>query len=71
MNVRNTTSYGDTPMCQIWYANVKAKMLRAGHESALWERRTDGVIPVYPLNFVHGGYKNGSSLKVFNLYKLA
>ena len=25
MNVRDILPYGDTPMCQIWYANVKPK----------------------------------------------
>ena len=25
MNVRDTLSHGDGPMCQIWLANVKAK----------------------------------------------
>ena len=24
MNVRDTAYHGDRPMCQIWYANVKA-----------------------------------------------
>ena len=33
MNVRDTSSNGDTPMCQIWLANVKPKKLWAGHEN--------------------------------------
>ena len=25
MNIRDTLSHGNTPMCQVWHANVKAK----------------------------------------------
>ena len=27
MNVRDTSSHSDTPMCQIWLVNVKPKMI--------------------------------------------
>ena len=34
MNVCDTSSHGDTLMCEIWLANVKPKKkLQAGHES--------------------------------------
>ena len=26
LNVRDTSSYSDTQICKIWYANVKAKL---------------------------------------------
>ena len=42
MKVRNTSSHGDTPMCQILLANVKPKTLWAGHESAQTDGQTDG-----------------------------
>ena len=32
MNVLDTSSHGDRPMCQIWYVNVKANGLQVGHE---------------------------------------
>ena len=38
MNVRDTTSHGDTPMCQC----QTIKKLWAGHESAQTDRQTDG-----------------------------
>ena len=34
------------------------KKLWVGHESAQTDGQTVRVIPIYPLNFVHGGYKN-------------
>ena len=57
MNVRDTSPQVDTPMCQIWKANVKLqKKLWAGHESAQadgqTDKRTDRVISI---NFVYGG----------------
>ena len=35
MNVCDTLSYGDTPMCQIWQANVNPKKSWAGQENML------------------------------------
>ena len=40
MNVQNMLSYGDTPMCQIWYANVKVKK-KSGSDFNL-QRQMDG-----------------------------
>ena len=34
------------------------KKLWVGHESAQTNGQTVRVLPIYPLNFVHGGYKN-------------
>ena len=42
MNVRNTSSHGDRPMCQIWHVDwSKQKKLRSGHESAQIVGETD------------------------------
>ena len=53
MNVRDTSSHGDTPMCKIWQANVKIKKSygpdRNLHRQT--DRRTDRVIPIYPPEF--------------------
>ena len=60
MNVRDTSSRGD--ICQIWLADVKPKR-SYGPDTNLhrqtdrqMEGQTDRVIPIYLLNFVHGGY---------------
>ena len=61
MNVRDTSSHGDTPMCKIWQANVKIKKYVMGLTQICTDRRTDGQTELFlytPLNFVHGGYNN-------------
>ena len=40
MNVRDTSSHGDTPMCQIWLAKVKPKKFM-GRTRICTDRRTD------------------------------
>ena len=40
MNVRDTSSHGDTPMCQIWLAKVKPKKVM-GRTRICTDRRTD------------------------------
>ena len=40
MNVRDTSSHGDTPMCQIWQANVKPKKVM-GRTRICTDRQTD------------------------------
>ena len=44
MNVRNILSYGDTPMCQIWKANVKPKQSYGSdtNQHRQTGRQTDG-----------------------------
>ena len=41
-------SHGDTPTRQIWYANIKAKKV-TGRTRIGTDRRTERVIPIYPL----------------------
>ena len=42
MDIRDTSSHGDTPMCLIWGVNVKPKTkLWAGHEYAQTDGQTD------------------------------
>ena len=56
MNVHDTSSHGDTPMCQTWYANVKAKRSN-GLDINLHrqtDRRTDRVLLIK--YFVRGEY---------------
>ena len=50
MNVRDTFFYGDTPMCQIWLANVKTKKDMNLHRQT--DRRTKWFLYT-PLNFFH------------------
>ena len=59
MNVHNTSSHDDTPMCQICLAYVKPKT-GMDRTRICKDRRTDGQTEWFlytPLNFVHGGYK--------------
>ena len=57
MVIHPCAKYGKTMLNQ--------KKLWAGHESARTDRRTDRVIPITPLNFVHGGYNYAMSLLVY------
>ena len=41
MNVRNTSFHCDTPMCQTWYANVKAKRSYSLNTNLQTDRPTD------------------------------
>ena len=55
MDVRDTLSKGDTPMCQIWYAHVKQKKkkrLKAGNKSAQIDRQGDNYIPPWKYSFL-------------------
>ena len=65
MNVCDTLSHGDTPICQIWYAWLTPKkMLLARYWSAQTEGQT--VIPIHPLNIVRGGSIEESLQSVIN-----
>ena len=50
MNVRYTSSHGDTPMCQIWQASVKPNELWGGHESAQADGQTEWFL--YKLEYM-------------------
>ena len=57
MNVRDTSSYGDTPMCHICCQCQTKKSY--GPDTNLPDRRTDRQTDRKPpLNFVHGGIIN-------------
>ena len=66
MNVCDTLSHVDTPICQIWYANVNAKKNVTGQILICTNRRTDRAIPIHPLNFVLGGFIEESHQSVIN-----
>lgn len=55
MNLRKASSHSDTPMCQIWPANVN-----------YWPdknlKQSDRVIPIYPLKIVRRGYNTRQKL---------
>ena len=52
MNVFDISSHGNTLMCQIWYANVKARNSWVRQGSAptdeQTDEQTDRVIPIFP-----------------------
>ena len=51
MNVRDTSSHSDTPMYQIWYANVKPRKsygLYMNLHRQMDRHSTDKMIPIYP-----------------------
>ena len=62
MNVHNTSSHDDTPMCQICLAYVKPKTGWTGHESAKTDGRTDRQSDSYipPWTLFMGGIKKTS-----------
>ena len=41
MNVLDTSSHGDRPICQIWYANVKTQKLQVRHEHKIKAYKLD------------------------------
>ena len=50
----DTSSYGDTLMCQIWLANVKPKEVMS-RTRICWDRQTKWFL-YCPLNFVHNKF---------------
>ena len=54
MNVLDTSSHGDRPMCQIYYANVKAYKLQVEQENMTKAYKIDlevkGQQPIWIMN---------------------
>ena len=55
MNVRDTLYHGDTFTYQTKY-RLSTKKRYMGRTRICTDKRTDRVISIYPLNFVHGRY---------------
>ena len=55
MNALDTSSHGDRPMCQIWYANVKANRRRYDKSLKIWSwgQRSTSNMNVH-VTYVHG-----------------
>ena len=66
MNVCDTLSHGDTPICQNGMQMSTQKKNVTGQILICTNRRTDRAIPIHPLNFVLGGFIEESHQSVIN-----